>query len=156
MKKSCLRVLRPEEFDVDWLEYLTLEKRVYVDAPIETDAEAFKREVLDYVASIKDFVAEDWTDRIDRLWQKIVNEDCLADYLVMKKGLEAGHMNRYSVTNIVCRMQGQGIYRKDVQMKTLHMRLEGVSTENKYYNSYAAYKPKKDVRTLLNSLFSKI
>lgn len=148
--------MRPEEFDADWLEYLTLEGRVYVDAPIETDSEAFKREVLDYVASIRDFVAEDWTDRIDGLWQKIVNEDCLADYLVMKKGLEAGHMNRYAITNILYRMHFNGVYRKEVSLLQMSQRLERTEKRPKYYSSFGNYKPKKNVRDVLNSLLARV
>jgi hypothetical protein len=150
--QSNLRRLTPEEFNAEWLKQLTREGKVFVSVQQETDTETYKQEVLEYVRSIKAYANEAWRERIDVLWQTIVNETQLRSYLTIRKGAHTGHMNRYAVTNIVFRMQGRGVYRNDVSMLTLHLAMEGVKKKNRYYLSCGNYEPKKDVRTALNEI----
>jgi len=130
----------PDEFDVALLEQLTREGRVYVDAPQVIDKDAYKREILDYVRAIDEFVTEKWKGKIGWLWTSIVEDECFREELTMKRAPQTGHMNRYVVTNIVCRMQNGGVYRSgNVSMLSLHLRLEGVAKKNKYYTCCGNY-----------------
>ena len=156
MKKSSLRRLSPKEFDSDLLRQLTLEGRVYINVPQEVDKNAYKREILEYVHAIDDFATDTWRGKMDDVWNAIVDAECFSDSLVMKKGKQTGHMNRYTVTNIVCRMQSLGIYRKDVSMLTLHLKLEGVSKKNTYYKSSGIYELSREARMFIRELFSKV
>ena len=156
MKKSSLRRLSPKEFDSDLMRQLTLEGRVYINVPQEVDKNAYKREILEYVHAIDDFATDTWRGKMDDVWNAIVDAECFSDSLVMKKGKQTGHMNRYTVTNIVCRMQSLGIYRKDVSMLTLHLKLEGVSKKNTYYKSSGLYELSREARMFIRELFSKV
>ena len=139
MYKTSFHRLSPKEFDAALLKRLTEEGRVYIDFPKEITKDTYTREILDYVQAIRDYVSDPWREKIDNLWHEILDDACLADFLTMKRGLQAGHMNRYAVTNLVCRMQNNGIYRQDVTMHTLHLRLERTNTRNKYYVSCGNY-----------------
>ena len=156
MKKSSLRRLSPKEFDANLLRQLTLEGRVYIDMPQVMDKNAYKREILEYVHAIDDFATEMWKGQMDAVWNTIVDAECFSDSLVMKKGKQTGHMNRYTVTNLVCRMQSLGVYRKDVSMLTLHLKLEGVTEKNKYYKSSGVYELPREARMFIRELFSKV
>lgn len=156
MKKSSLRRLSPKEFDANLLRQLTLEGRVYIDMPQVMDKNAYKREILDYVHSIDNYATEMWKGQMDAVWNTIVDAECFSDSLVMKKGKQTGHMNRYTVTNLVCRMQSLGVYRKDVSMLTLHLKLEGVTEKNKYYKSSGVYELPREARMFIRELFSKV
>ena len=156
MKKSSLRRLSPKEFDANLLRQLTLEGRVYIDMPQVMDKNAYKREILDYVHSIDNYATEMWKGQMDAVWNTIVNATCFSDSLVMKKGKQTGHMNRYTVTNLVCRMQSLGVYRKDVSMLTLHLKLEGVTEKNKYYKSSGVYELPREARMFIRELFSRV
>ena len=156
MKKSSLRRLSPKEFDENLLRKWTLEGRVYIDVPQVVDKNAYKREILEYVQAIDDYATETWREQIDTLWSTIVDAVCFSDSLVMKKGKQSGHMNRYTVTNLVCRMQSLGVYRKDVSMLTLHLKLEGVTEKNKYYKSSGVYELPREARMFIRELFSRV
>ena len=156
MKKSSLRRLSPEEFDANLLRQLTLEGRVYIDVPQVVDKNAYKREILEYVQAIDDYVTEMWKGRMDDIWNAIVDAACMSESLVMKKGKQTGHMNRYTVTNIVCRMQGLGVYRNDVSMLALHLKLEGTTEKNKYYKSSGLYELSREARMFIRQLFSRV
>lgn len=156
MSKTSLRRLNPKEFDAALLQKLTREGRVYVDVPRVSDKGAYKREVLDYVQAIEDFVADGWRDQIAEVWYAIVDAACFRNTLTMKRGAKAGHMNRYAVTNLVCRLQHMGLYRSDVSMLTLHLQLEGVSKRNKYYESSGNYTIDSEARALLKQLLRRV
>ncbi len=155
MKESSLRRLTLEEFDAALLKKLTREGRVFVCLPKEESEDVYSHEILDYVSTIRCFATDIWQDEIDELWQEIVVSDCLQEFLKMKKGVQAGHMNRYTVTNIVCRMQNNGIYRNDVPMVTLHLTMEGTAKKNKYYTSCGNYYLSKPAMKCLRQLFQK-
>ena len=156
MKQKSFRRLLPEEFDADRLRQLTLEGRVYIDISQEADKNAYKREILDYVHAIDDYATETWKGQMDTVWNTIVNATCFGDTLVMKKGKQSGHMNRYTVTNIVCRMQSLGVYRKDVSMLALHLKLEGITKKNTYYKSSGLYELPREARMFIRKLFSRV
>lgn len=156
VRSSNLKRLSLKEFDAALLEKLTIEGRVYVCLPREIDKDAHTQEILDYVEAIRDCASEPWRDEIDDLWQQILDYDCLADYLTMKRGAQAGHMNRYAVTLLVCRMQSCGIYRQDMTMHALHLKLEGATRKNKYYTSCGNFPLSSEAKGVLKKLFSKV
>lgn len=156
MKRKSFKRLSPEEFDENLLRKWTLEGRVYIDVPQVVDKNAYKREILEYVHAIDDYATETWREQIDTLWSTIVDAVCMSDFLVMKKGKQSGHMNRYTVTSLVCRMQSLGVYRKDVSMLTLHLKLEGVTEKNKYYKSSGVYELPREARMFIRELFSRV
>lgn len=153
---SNLKRLSPKEFNATLLEELTRQGRVFI-APIRhTDKDAYKREILDYVHRIADYAADDWQEDIEALWQQIVDAQCFENCLVMKKGIQAGHMNKYTVTNIVCMMHNMGVYRADVSMTSLHLRMENTTEKNKYFMSSGLYTPKPEARKLLRKLLRRV
>ena len=156
MTTSSLRRITPKDFDAARLEKLVMEGRVYVDYPRVINNDAYKREVLDYVRAIDGYASEKWLKTIGDLWAQIVGAECFKPCLAMKKGLQAGHLNRYTVTNLVCRLQSLGVYRRDVPMLTLHLTLEQTDKRNKYYCSCGNYCLTKEARELLRQLLRKV
>lgn len=153
---SNLKRLSPKDFNATLLEELTRQGRVFIAPARLTDKDAYKREVLDYVQQIDDYVTDTWRRDIDELWQQIVDAPCFADCLTMKKGVQAGHMNRYTVTNIVCVMQNKGVYRGEVSLQTLHLRMEGTTKRNKYFLSNGNYPLNHDARVMLKELLRRV
>ena len=153
MKKSDLRRLSLKDFNIDWLRQLTLEGRVYIDMPQVVDRNAYKREILEYVHAIDDYVTEAWKGQMDEVWNAIVDAECFSEFLVLKRGDQSGHMNRYTVTNLVRRMQNLGVYRKDVSMLTLHLKLEHTTKKNKYYKNNRNYRMPSEAREFLKIVF---
>ena len=125
---------------------------MFIACPREKDKDAYKREVLDYVRRIEEYAADAWQEVIARLWQQIVEAPCFRECLTMKNGIQAGHMNRYTVTNIVCFMRNKGVYRSSMSMMELHLRLEQTTRKNKYFKSSSSYELNHDARTLLRQL----
>ena len=156
MKQTGLRRLSPKDFNATLIEELTRQGRVFIAPARLTDKDAYKREVLDYVRRIADYAADAWQEDIERLWQQIVDAPCFRDCLALKKGLRAGHMNRYTVTNIVCRLQGKGVYRRDVPMLTLHLKLEGTTKRNRYYTSCGNYDLTREAKGVLRELLVRV
>ncbi len=154
--KSSLRRLSPEEFNPVLLEKLVSEGKVYIDLPRVINKDAYKREVLEYVRAIDGYASEKWLDGIGDLWQEIVGAECFGDCLSMKRGLQAGHMNHYAVTNLVCWLQNMGVYRRDVPMLTLHLTLEQTDKRNKYYCSCGNYLLTPEARALLRKLLRRV
>lgn len=156
MKQTGLRRLSPKDFNATLLEELTRQGRVFI-APIHhTDKDAYKREILDYVRRIADYAADGWQEDIEALWQQIVDAQCFADCLVMKKGIQAGHMNKYTVTNIVCMMHNKGVYRAEVSMMSLHLRMENTPEKNKYFMSSGNYALQHEARMFLKQLLLRV
>lgn len=153
MRKKSFKRLLPQKFDADLLHELTNEGCVYINVPQCVAKEVYKREIIDYVQAISEFVAEAWKGQIGTLWNDIVDAPCMSDFLVMKRGELSGHMNRYAVTNLVCRMQHLGVYRKDVPMLTLHLRLERTGKKNKFYKCSRNYHLPREARDFLKSFF---
>ena len=154
MNKPSLRRLLPKDFNAELLEKLTNEGRVYIDLPRVNDKGMCKREILDYVCTINDYAAEVYSSGIAGIWESIVEDDNLFCFLTMKRGLQAGHVNRYAVTNIVYWLQNQGVYRHDVKMLRLHQVLEGISTKNSYYKSCGSYCLTREIRNILRQIIS--
>lgn len=156
IKTSNLKRVQPKDYDAALLEELCREGRLYVYTEPVEDVDMCRREVLDYVRRIRDFAAESWKAKIDSLWNTIVEEPCFKECLMMKNGIQRGHINRYSVTNIVCRLQNAGVYRQDVSMLELHLRLEGIGQKNKYYRCSANYDLSRDARVVLRKLLQRV
>lgn len=156
--KQCsnLRRLSLRDFDAELLEELTREGRVYIRLPQVNDQNAYKHEVLEYVKPIRDYAAREWLSAVDDLWAQIVEADPFRDFLSMKKGLQAGHLNRYAVTLLVSRLQNMGIYRQDVAMLTLHLRMENTTKKNKYYTGCGNYVLPREAIRLLRQLITRV
>ena len=150
--KSSLRRLSPEEFDAALLKKLTKEGKVFIESPRVINKDAYRGEVLDYVRAIDGYASQAWLDGIGCLWRSIVEAECFASFLAVKRGSEAGHMNRYAVTNLVGWLQNKGVYRQDVPMLTLHLILEHCSKKNKYYYSCGNYPLSPEARARLGEL----
>jgi hypothetical protein len=151
-KMINFKKVRLEDFDLKQFEKLCHEGKLYVSLESDTDTNAYGREVLDYVRRINAFATEDWEGNIDNLWNAIVEAPCFKDILMMKNGVQRGHINKYSVTNLVCRMQNAGVYRQDVSMLSLHLKLEGVEKKNKYYKSSGNYDLSREAKAFLKQL----
>lgn len=158
MKEQSLWHVLPSEFDPALFEKLVSEGRVYVDYPrvTNTDKDAYKREALEYVRAIDGFATDLWRDEVGSLWARIVGASCFEPCLSMKKGLQAGHLNRYTITNLVYRLQSLGVYRRDVPMLTLHLTLEQTDKRNKYYSSNGNYCLTKEAKALLRQLLRRV
>lgn len=156
LKNAYLKRVQPTEFDAALLERLCREGKVFVYLEPDKNIDMYRREVLNYVQKINDYVSDDWNEEIVNLWNAIVEESCFQDCLMMKNGLQAGHMNKYSVTNLVCRLQNAGVYRQDVSMLSLHLKLESIEKKNKYYKSSGNYDLNRDARAFLKSLLQRV
>ena len=156
MKQTGLRRLSPKDFNATLIEELTRQGRVFIAPARLTDRDAYKREVLDYVQRIADYAADAWQKDIERLWLQIVEAPCFRECLTMKNGLQAGHMNRYTVTILVYRMRNKGVYRSEVSMLTLHLRMEMATTKNRYYQSNGNYDLCSDAKALLKKLLARV
>ena len=156
MKKTGLRRLSIKEFDAALLEELTREGRVFISCPQATEQDAYKREVLDYVKTIRQFASKKWQKEVDGLWQSIVDAPCFGNSLKMKNGMQAGHMNRYCVTNLVCRLQNIGVYSQEISMLFLHLKLEGIEKKNRYYKSAGNYELDRDAKAFLRELLQRV
>lgn len=157
MKNESLRLKRltVREFDATILEELTRQGRVFIALPRQEGSDVYKLEVLSYVERISGYATEDWMPRVSLLWQQIVDCPQLAEMLIMKKGLQAGHMNRYVVTNIVALLQSEGVYSNDVKVIKLHLELEGVTVKNKFYTNSGNYALSRESKKLLRQLLGK-
>ena len=156
IKNAYLKRVQPKDFDAALLKRLCREGKLFVYLEPEIDEDMFRHEVLDYVQKINGFVSDDWKEEIDNLWKTIVEESCFQDCLIMKNGLQAGHMNRYCVTNLICRLQNAGVYRQDVSMLSLHLKLEGIEKKNKFYKSSGNYELNRDARAFLRELLQRV
>ena len=138
------------------LEKLCHEGKLYVSLEPDIDNNAYGSEVLGYVRRINAFATEDWEGNIDNLWNAIVEAPCFKDILMMKNGVQRGHINKYSVTNIVCRLQNLGVYSLDISMLTLHLELEGIQEKNTYYKSSGNYALSREEKTVLRELLQRV
>ena len=148
--------VRPKDFDVQLLEKLCNEGKLFVCLEPEDNCDLYKLEVMDYVQRIDDFATEEWRGKTDKLWSAIVEEPCFRNVLMMKNGVQRGHINKYSVTNIVCRLQNLGVYSLDISMLTLHLELEGIQEKNTYYKSSGNYALSREEKTVLRELLQRV
>ena len=145
--------VHPEDFNVKTLMAFAREGRLYVDTSKKAvSKEQVVKEVRAYVARIREFVTNNYCLSLDELWEQILNNDEFLNFMTMKNGSLVGHMNRYTVTNLVYRMQNLGVYSQDVSMLTLHLKLEKTTKRNKYYNSSGNYSLPREARAFLKEL----
>ena len=154
--KSSLRRLSPEEFDAALLKKLTEEGKVFIESPRVINKDAYKGEVLDYVRAIDGFASQAWLGSIGCLWRSIVEAECFASFLAMRRGAQAGHMNRYAVTSLVAQLQNRGVYRLDVSMLALHLILEHCTKKNRYYKACGNYPLSPEARARLRELLRRV
>lgn len=128
-----------QEFDIEFLRRMFEEKRLCIIPPQIQDSHMYKREVLDYVGRIKDCASDEWKDKVDVLWQKIVDEPRLQEKLKMQKGEKVGHLNRYMVTALVSLMREWKVYREEETMLSLHKKMENITEKNSVYKGYVNY-----------------
>ncbi len=97
-----------------------------------------QREALEYVQPIDEFATDEWRPYIREVWEAVVGDVAFQDMLVMQKGQMQGHLNRYTITNIVAHMMTLKIYQCD-NLLVLHKKLEGTSKKNGIYKGAGAY-----------------
>jgi len=110
-----------------------------------------QREALEYVQAIDEFATDRWRPHIREVWEAVVGDVVVQDMLVMRKGRMQGHLNRYTITNIVAHMMTLNIYQCD-NLLVLHKKLEGTSKKNGIYKGAGAYCLSRSQRQKLNEL----
>mgnify|MGYP007070192689 CR=1 FL=1 len=152
MKASNLKRIRLEEFDATLTEKWCAEGRLYVCVTPSAEKETAKQEMTEYVKRINCFATHEWAASVDALWNRIADEPVLMHGLTMKNGVQAGHMNRYVATLLVCLLQNKGVYRRETSMLELHLAMEGTTVRNKYYLSCGNYGLSDEARVALNRI----
>ena len=114
-----------------------------------------QQEALVYVQGINDFVTDKWRPRIEKVWTAIISDNTFTPMLVMQKGRMQGHLNRYTITNIVAHMMALKIYQGD-NLLVLHKKLEGTSKKNSIYKGAGAYCLCRSQRQKLNELIQNV
>ena len=111
MRKN-LKLVRPEDFDVEQLMAAAREGRLYVDESKNTvSKEGVKREVRAYVARIKVFVCKNYKSSIDVLWEQILNSDELTTFLTPgSKAKKCRAFDKYGVMRIIGVLRENGVY----------------------------------------------
>lgn len=128
-----------KKFDIEFLSKAFEEGWLFIKRPQIKDSHMYKREVLDYVGRIKDCASDEWKDKVDVLWQKIVDEPRFQEKLKMQKGEKVGHLNRYMVTALVSLMREWKVYREEETMLSLHKKMENITEKNSVYKGYVNY-----------------
>lgn len=122
MRKN-LKLVRPEDFDVELLLAAAREGRLYVnDSKKTVSKEEVKREVRAYVARISPLVTRRYSSSIDEMWDEILDNDVLMDVLMPKpKARKCRDFDKYGVMRIVGVLRVKGVYeqRSDPQFDAL-------------------------------------
>lgn len=156
VKTSKLKRVALNDFDASLLRSYCRQGRLFVYVDTDDAADAYKCEIMEYVERIHDMASADWTDRVRPLWEAILESPCFKDCLTMKNGMQAGHMNRYMVTNLVCRLHNKGVYCQQVSMLALHLKMENTKEKNKYYRSSSNYDLTKEAKIRLRQIFQEV
>ena len=160
MKKS-LKQVRPEDYDAQELMALAQEGKLYlkVETPEVSTEElltACQQEALAYVSAIDDFATDTMRPYINKVWVSIVKHSAFSRSLMMQKGRNSGHLNRYFITAIVIWMSNRGVYQSDVSSLKLHLKLESVKKKTSVYTSALNYAPDMNQETILKQLLKSI
>lgn len=109
---------------------------------------ALKVMILDYIAPLKAFVTDGWTNKIDKLWEKIfaLKE---VDAKIYKHGKQESPFNRNLVANIISMMRDAGIYKKDTE-RAYTIALEG--DYEKPVRPQLSTKPSETIRSVIQPL----
>jgi hypothetical protein len=114
-----------------------------------------RQEVLSYVSAIDKYAAPEWRPTIHKLWTDIVGNVLFAPSLVIQKGRNRGHLNKYFVTNIVFHMRALDIYQCD-NLLELHKQLEDVQEKNGIYKAAVVYCLTREQRIKIRELAQKV
>lgn len=109
---------------------------------------ALKTMILDYIAPLKAFVIEAWSNKIDALWDKIIGLKEV-DAVIYKHGKQDSPYNRNLVANIICMMRDSGIYKDDTD-RAYTIALEG--DYEKPVRPQLSTKPSETIRKVIAPL----
>ena len=126
------------------------------EASEEERLEHCRKEALEYVSRIDEFVADGWRANIDKVWESVVKHRAFSRSLMMQKGRNRGRMNRYFITALVVWMSNRGVYQSDVSCLRLHQRLERVKKKTSVYTSALNYAPNIQQEKILKQLLKSI
>lgn len=110
MKK--LKLVRPEDFDVEALIVAAREGRLYVDERRNVvSKKVVKQEVRAYVARIKVLATPRFCSQVDELWEQILDSDEFMDFLMPgTKAKKCRTFNKYGVMRIIGVLREKGVY----------------------------------------------
>ena len=151
----------PEDFDAYELWALARKGKLYLkveaeDASKEDLLAACRQEVLAYVSAIDDYATDMMRPYINKVWESIVKHQAFSRSLMMQKGRNRGHMNRYFITALVVWMSNRGVYQSGISSLRLHQKLEGVKKKTSIYTSALNYAPSTNQETILRQLLKSI
>ena len=111
MKKN-LKLVRPEDFDVELLMAAAREGRLYIDENISSvSREKIIEDVRAYVARIKILTTPKYSSSVDELWEDIFKSDELIDLLMPKpKARKCRDFDKYNVMRIIGVLREYGVY----------------------------------------------
>ncbi|MCI6118523.1 MAG: hypothetical protein MR717_04435 [Prevotella sp.] len=133
-RKQQLRKVCPEDFDADALLRAAREGRLFIAPAAERQP---LTEVLDYVERIREYATN---PHVREIWEAILSHERLAPlFYLTRYSSQRGQINWYRVTAVVCLLQENGVYRKDIAAVQLHLCLERVSKRNKRYTGKDRY-----------------
>ena len=133
-RKQQLRKVRPEDFDADALLRAAREGRLFIAPTAEKHP---LTEVLDYVERIREYATN---PHVREIWEAILSHEKLAPlFYLTRYSSQRGQINWYRVTAVVCLLQENGVYRKDIAAVQLHLCLERASKRNKRYTGKDRY-----------------
>lgn len=153
--------VRPEDYDVQELMALAREGKLYrkVEAEEVSTKEllaACQQEALTYVSAIDEYASDSMRPYINSVWESIVKHSAFSRSLMMQKGRNRGHMNRYFITALVVWMSNRGVYQSNVSSLRLHLKLESVKKKTSVYTSALNYAPDLQQETILKQLLKSI
>lgn len=153
--------VRPEDYDAQELMALVREGKMYLKVEVEEASKedllaACRKEVLAYVSAIDDYATEMMRPYINKVWESIVRHKAFSRSLMMQKGRNRGHMNRYFITALVVWMSNRGVYQSNVSSLRLHLKLESVKKKTSIYTSALNYAPDMNQETILRQLLKSI
>ena len=115
-RKQQLRKVRPEDFDADALLRAAREGRLFIAPAAERQP---LTEVLDYVERIREYATN---PHVREIWEAILSHERLAPlFYLTRYSSQRGQINWYRVTAVVCLLQENGVYRKDIAAVQLHL-----------------------------------
>ena len=110
-------------------------------------------QLLEYVARISPYASSNFAPCIADLWNDIVWHPRIFPLFFIRKGKDAGEINRYRVLAYVNFLLNKGVYDQRRSLTFLHLQLEGIERTNQYYSAYSNYAPDKSEQTRLEQLY---
>ena len=110
-------------------------------------------QLLEYVARISPYASSNFAPWIADLWNDIVWNPRIFPLFFIRKGKDAGEINRYRVLAYVNFLLNKGVYDQRRSLTFLHLQLEGIERTNQYYSAYSNYAPDKSEQTRLEQLY---